>query len=188
MQPAVRDSLSSTAHVNNDHSPPRPHAPAEHDNRIVRSIPPWVHVEDDDGDGDGDDDDHYDPTTQTRRLLPPPSAVPATHHYIPTPPTQHKAPGRKWDHLRNAEPAMLDQPIEAAQARWHPYMLSGPHPRADEDSHIVDDEWMDENMPHMTARWTSPESEEPSEKPSGFWLLSPARQKSTLGKIQVRNS
>ena len=177
MQPPVRDSLSTTINVNNEHSPSRD-APAD-DNRAIRSIPPWVHTEDDE-----DEDDESD---QGQRLLPLPTAIPASHHYLPAPPHQHRAPGRKWDHLRDAEPAMIDQPMESNQQRWIPYMLSGPHPRGIEGARIVSDAWMDENMAHM-SNWEPNQIEQHDEKPKGLWLLSPARQRSTFGKIQASAS
>lgn len=177
MQPPVRDSLSTTINVNNEHSPPRGAPPSDDNqekNRIVRSIPPWVHTEE-------DEDNNAD---QNQRLLPPSAAIPASHHYLPAPPSQHKAPGRKWDHLRDAEPAMLDQPMATNQERWLPYMLSGPHPRGREGARIVSDEWMDENMAHMTEPWV-PEEHSQQEKPKGYWLFSPARQRDTFARIQV---
>ena len=178
MQPPVRDSLSTTINVNNDYSPSRDTPPVD-EKRVVRSIPPWVHTEDDDDEGDADDEcDHR------RRLLPMPTAIPASHHYLPAPPHQHRAPGRKWDHLRNAEPPMITQPIATNQERWVPYMLSGPHPRGVEGARIVSDEWMDENMSHM-AVWEPNKVDLPSGKPKGLWLFSPARQRRTFGKIQV---
>ncbi|KAL1303977.1 hypothetical protein AAFC00_000423 [Neodothiora populina] len=203
MQPAARDSLSTTINVNNEHSPPRvllptdpaatttnttttvntaaaqpSHSPSD-DNRVVRSIPPWVRTEEDD-----DDDEDDGASGQHHRLLPPSSAMPASHHYLPAPPHQHRAPGRKWDHLRDAEPAMLDQPIDVNQRRWLPYMVSGPHPGVTQGARIVSDAWMDEHMPHMTAEWTPGEDEEATEKAEGYWLLSPARQRHTFYRIQ----
>lgn len=175
MQPAIRDSLSTTINVNNDDSPSRGGAPSDDHDAVRSSIPAWVHTAD-------DEDDECD---QRHRLLPPSTAIPASHHYLPAPPHQHKAPGRKWDHLRNAEPAMLDQVMDTNQERWIPYMLSGPHPRGIEGARIVSDDWMDENMGHMTEPWVSEANNQQSEKPKGFWIFSPARQKQTLGKIQV---
>jgi len=174
MQPLVRDSLSTTINANNNDQSPSQDTPVD-DNRVVRSIPPWVHTE-------NDDDDE---SSQRQRLLPLPSAIPASHHYLPAPPTQHKAPGRKWDHLRNAEPAMIDQPMQTNQQRWLPYMMSGPHPRGIEGARIVSDAWMDENMTHMNVPWEPSQQDQPSEKPKGFWLLSPARQRKTFRRIRV---
>jgi hypothetical protein len=146
------------------------------DNRVVRSIPPWVHTEDD------SDDESID---QTQRLLLLANAVPASHHYLPAPPTQHKAPGRKWDHIRSAEPPLLDQPIDTNQQRWLPYMLSGPQPRGVPGARLVSDAWMDENMPHLASTWTAVEPEKPSEKPKGLWLFTAERRSKTFTRISV---
>lgn len=146
------------------------------DNRIVRSIPPWVHTED-----DSDDES----INQTQRLLPLTNAVPASHHYLPAPPTQHKAPGRKWDHIRSAEPPLLDQPIDTNQQRWLPYMLSGPQPRGVPGARLVSDAWMDENMPHLTSTWAAAEPEKPLEKTKGLWLFTPERRSKTFARIKV---
>jgi hypothetical protein len=128
------------------------------------------------------DDESVD---QTQRLLPLANAVPASHHYLPAPPTQHKAPGRKWDHIRSAEPPLLDQPIDTNQQRWLPYMLSGPQPRGVPGARLVSDAWMDENMPHLTNTWTAADSEKPPEKPRGLWLFTPERRSKTFARISV---
>jgi hypothetical protein len=166
------DSQSSTVNASN----PAYRDSSSADNRVVRSIPPWVHTEDD------SDDESID---QTQRLLPLANAVPASHHYLPAPPTQHKAPGRKWDHIRSAEPPLLDQPIDTNQQRWLPYMLSGPQPRGVPGARLVSDAWMDENMPHLTSTWTAAEPEKPSDKPKGLWLFTAERRSKTFAHITV---
>ncbi|KAH0369034.1 hypothetical protein KCU65_g3555, partial [Aureobasidium melanogenum] len=165
------DSQSSTLNASNHIF----HDSASADNRIVRSIPPWVLTEDD------SDDESVD---QTQRLLPPSNAVPASHHYLPAPPTQHKAPGRKWDHIRSAEPPLLDQPIDTNQQRWLPYMLSGPQPRGVPGARLVSEAWMDENMPHLTSTWHAAEPEKPEEKTKGLWLFTPERRSKTFARIK----
>lgn len=173
MQPAVRDSLSSTLNINSDQLP-SPADPAD-DNRAVRSIPPWVHTEEDEAD-EGD---------QRAHLLPPSRAIPASHHFLPEPSNQHRAPGRKWDHLRSAEPALIDQPMEVNQERWLPYMLSGPHPRGVEGARFVSDAWMDENMPHLTAKWHSEEDKHEDANEKAYWLLSRDRRKQSFSHAGV---
>ncbi|KAI5229185.1 hypothetical protein E4T42_05006 [Aureobasidium subglaciale] len=160
--------LNASNHVHRDSS--------SADNRVVRSIPPWVQTEDD---SDDESVDH-----QTQRLLPLANTVPASHHYLPAPPTQHKAPGRKWDHIRSAEPPLLDQPIDTNQQRWLPYMMSGPQPRGVPGARLVSDAWMDENMPHLTTTWTAAEPEKASEKTKGLWLFTPERRSKTFATIK----
>jgi hypothetical protein len=171
------DSQSSTLNASNT---PAHGEPSSADHGIVRSIPPWVLAQD-----DSDDDDDDDSINHTRRLLPLANTVPATHHYLPAPPTQHKAPGRKWDHIRSAEPPLLDQPISANQQRWLPYMLSGPQPRGIPGARLVSDAWMDENMPHLTTTWSAIEPEKAAEKQKGLWLFTPARRSQTFARIKV---
>lgn len=132
-----------------------------------------------------DDDSDDESLDQTQRLLPLANTVPASHHYLPAPPTQHKAPGRKWDHIRSAEPPLLDQPIDTNQKRWIPYMVSGPQPRGVNGARLVSDAWMDENMPHLTTPWTAAEPDQPSEKQKGLWLFTPERRSKTFGRIKV---
>lgn len=177
MQPAVRDSLSSTLNLNSDQlpSPIDPAAAAADDIRVVRSIPPWVLTEE-------EEEDKHD---QRTHLISPSRAIPASHHYLPEPPNQHKALGRKWDHLRSAEPALIDQPMEVNQERWLPYMLSGPHPRGIEGARYVSDAWMDENMPHLTQPWHSEEEKHIEEKEKRYWLLSRERRKQSFSRAGV---
>lgn len=112
------------------------------DNRRINSIPPWVSVID-------------APTQSATLLTPPTSALPAQHQYLPAP-QNDKPRGRKWDHCRDAEPAMLDQPLADSSARWIPYMRSGPQPRASDiaGSRLMSQDWMDANFPGWTAAET----------------------------------
>lgn len=167
MQSATRDSVSSTVQP-----PTSAEEEAVNIQQVVRSIPPWVQA--------AEDDD----VTASQRLLPPGSAVAAKHHYLPAPP-QHKAPGRKWDHLRDAEPALLDQPLDRSSARWLPYMLSGPQPRGVEGARLMTDEWMEENTPDLTRPWNPSEGlDDISEKNQGFWLFSAAGRRDRYDRMQ----
>ncbi|KAJ9621976.1 hypothetical protein H2203_006857 [Taxawa tesnikishii (nom. ined.)] len=171
MQPAVRDSLSSTVNVNNHSETSQDLASDE--TRHVRSIPPWIHSADDE-----------DEAEQTARLLRPSSTVTASHHYLPAPPQHNRPPGRKWDHARSAEPALLDHTLSASAERWKPYMMSGPQPGGFEGARLVSDEWMDENMPDLSQPWHTQDPEEMSEKVKGFWLFSKTGRKRAFGKAQ----
>jgi len=134
------DSGSSTLNVNNDPAITT-EEPAE-EKRIVHSIPPWVQTR-----GETDHTNHGEPL-----LRPETPAVP-NHHYLPAP-QQDRPRGRKWDYLRDAEPALLDQTLAESSSRWMPYMLSGPQPnsRDVEGARLMSDDWMQENMPW----WTDP--------------------------------
>ena len=158
---AQRESLISSVRASS--TDPDPHAPS--------SIPPWVHVND-----EGEDHDAL--------LMSPSNARPNTRHYKPPP--SHYKPGRKWDHMRSAEPALLSAPIAEEQARWKPFMQSGPNPYPTE-GRMVDAE-MRENMPEMYADWNPDDELETgpgvlSAKGlmyKGKWLISPERQERTV--------
>ncbi|KAK3056803.1 hypothetical protein LTR09_002596 [Extremus antarcticus] len=143
----------------------------QHDPHEPSSIPPWVHV----------NDGNEDPDT----LLLPSQARPNTRHYKP-PPTHYK-PGRKWDHLRTAEPPLLSAPINDHQLRWAPFMQSGPNPQ-NREGRVVDAAWMEENMPYMNPEWHPDDEEEPAPglltargmMYRGKWLISPERQEKTM--------
>ena len=160
-----RGSILSTANSNSQASnlSKDPHVPS--------SIPPWVHI------NDGAEED--------AALLSPDRARPNTRHYKPPP--SHYKPGRKWDHLRSAEPPLLSAPIADEQLRWKPFMHSGPNPQCKE-GRVVDAAWMEENMPYLNPDW-HPEDEEEAERSGltakglmykGKWLISPERQERTV--------
>lgn len=160
---AQRESLSST--VQRSNSPAAAADDEERDPHIPSSIPPWVHIA----------------SSNDSALVPPP-VRPNTRHYKPPP--QHYKPGRKWDHLREAEPPLLSSPIAASQTRWEPFMSSGPNPPDfnEEGARLMSPEWMEENVP-ITVRGWEEEDEilaDQSEKPTGWWLLSPERQERTV--------
>ena len=126
--------------------------------RDVRSIPPWVQLRE-----EGDHAGHAIP------LLRPETPVAPTHHYLPAP-QQDRPRGRKWDHLRNAEPALLDQTLAESSTRWLPYMLSGPQPNTCdvEGARLVSDNWMQDNMPWFMNAGPSPD--DLNEKQRSTWL------------------
>lgn len=145
------------------------------DPHAVSSIPPWVHV--------NNAEDTASPT------LPPPQDVrPNTRHYKPPP--NHYRTGRKWDHLRSAEPALLSQAIADEQVRWAPFMSSGPNPHEYEGgARVVSQSWMEENMPFLSKGW-DPSDDAAAEGGlstgrsglmyRGLWVISPERQERTV--------
>lgn len=145
------------------------------DPHVPDSIPPWVHINDSD---------------EKAPFFAPEPVVPNTRHYKP--PTSKSQPGRKWDHLRTAEPGLLSAPIADEQMRWIPFMQSGPNAREYRGEGIVmDTEWMEENMPVFARKFEEEDEANPEaarKGPSGFkgimyrgtWLLSPERQERTV--------
>ena len=162
-----RTSLLSSANPNSQSSNPQadPHEPS--------SIPPWVHV----NEGTEEQD--------ALLALPPDRIRPNTRHYKPPP--SHYKPGRKWDHMRTAEPPLLSAPIADHQQRWRPFMQSGPNPQMRE-GRIVDAAWMEENMPDLNPDWHPDDEEEAGASGlsaqglmyKGKWLISPERQERTV--------
>lgn len=167
-----RDSLSSTAAPN---SPP--HDP-EADPHITQNIPPWVHIND----------------SEDEKLLSPEPVVPNSRHYKPPQPrtsiaepprdyNKHYKPGRKWDHLRSAEPPLPSLAIAQNQERWRTFMSAGPNPVERNDAaRVVDQAWLDEHMPNLSRPWSPHDYEEADQagKSEGWWLLSPERQERTV--------
>lgn len=129
------------------------------------SIPPWVHLIFDDS-----------------PAAPTPSR-PNTRHYRPPP--QHYRPGRKWDHQRDSEPALLGAPIAERQALWKPFMHSGPSPEHGGDAEgatLMSPEWAEENMAIVRRKWEENDEAEVDRnaRAKGFWIFSPARRERTM--------
>ena len=161
------------------HNSPDDDEEEERDPHAPSSIPPWVHT-------------NKQSDEESANLLAPPSpSRPNTRHYKP-PPTHSYKPGRKWDHLRNAEPPFLSSPITDMQARWTPFMTSSPNfgeRRTRQEGRIVGPEWMAENMPDMHPDWRDGDEEEGVQGGrggmrglmyKGKWLISPERQERTV--------
>lgn len=144
----------------------------ERDPHIPGSIPPWVHI------SSSDDD----------TLLPPP-VRPNTRHYKPPP--SHYKPGRKWDHIRSAEPPLMSAPIADHQTRWVPFMQSGPHPPWHEQgARLMSPEWMEDNVPITVRGWEEEDEAlaDKQEELKGFWLLSPEKRERTVRLFWVSPS
>lgn len=134
-------------------------------------------------------------TEEAHALLSTPGrARPNTRHYRPPPP-QHYKPGRKWDHLRSAEPALLSEPIADHQTRWRSFMQSGPNPQSQE-GRVVSAAWMQEHMPDLNPNWHPDDELEQGVQGfsakglmyKGKWLISPERQERTIRLFWVRSS
>jgi hypothetical protein len=163
---------------------------ANPDPHQAQSLPPWVHA-----------NDGSATTAQARVILQTPDrAVPHTRHYKLSPPTHFK-PGRKWDHLRDAEPPLLSAPIPEAQERWRPFMYSGPNPQEQQErARVVDQAWMDEHMPYLNQDWMDEDEFNTEGGPGttykgfsglmyrGKWLISPERQERTVHLFWVSGS
>ncbi|KAK3068124.1 hypothetical protein LTR53_014545 [Teratosphaeriaceae sp. CCFEE 6253] len=181
------DSLKPATHHHSSTSttastPPEDDPPATADPHKPQSIPPWVHI----------NDGHADST----HLRHPEHTVPNSRHYKPPPPHHYK-PGRKWDHLRDAEPPLLSAPISTHQERWRGFMHSGPTPLEQQArTRVVDQAWMDEHMPYLDAGWVGDGTEWGEDGGAGGtgkeargwtglmyggkWLISPEMQERTV--------
>ncbi|EMC96864.1 hypothetical protein BAUCODRAFT_70184 [Baudoinia panamericana UAMH 10762] len=155
------------------------HKEADRDPHVPSPIPPWVHP----------NDGTILPDNARLLSQPPEPARPNTRHHKPA--HNYKA-GRKWDHLRSAEPALLSMPIADHQARWRDFMVSGPNPQdRSAQARVVDQAWLDEHMPYLNRPWQPEDELEAGAKgaePKGFsglmyrgkWLISPERQERTV--------
>lgn len=164
---------SSVAIVDDDQDQQHNTDPAEQrDPHIPGSIPPWVHVSSDESD----------------TLIPPP-ARPNTRHYRPPP--SHYKPGRKWDHIRSAEPPLMSAPIADHQTRWIPFMQSGPHPPWHEQgARLMSPQWMEDNVPITVRGWEEEDEAlaDKQEELKGFWLLSPEKRERTVRLFWVSHN
>ncbi|KAK4553736.1 hypothetical protein LTR86_009234 [Recurvomyces mirabilis] len=154
---------------------PDPHQPS--------SLPPWVHIN----------------TSNSTRDIPNASALPLatpqnTHQSLHTH-TGKRGPGRKWDSLRTAEPALLSADIHTHQERWRDFMESGPNAvEQQRRARVVSQAWMDENMPYLNPGWKEEDEwvvdglHGAGAGGKGFsglmyggkWLISPERQEKTI--------
>ena len=133
----------------------------------ARAIPPWVHI--------NEGSDLHTP------LVPPVYVQPVSK--------KHYKPGRRWDHLRNAEPAFMGEMTAERAVSWQALMESGPQYERSEGARIVSQQWMDENRPHLNPDYHSDDDEEKPEVHrltakgmmyKGKWLISPERQEQTV--------
>ncbi|TKX22681.1 hypothetical protein C1H76_5135 [Elsinoe australis] len=156
-----------TKHNEDQNEDPRPQ---------LKSIPPWVITP-----------DQHDRRSQlVQPLLRPQTPVIPHHQYLPESQRGGRTTkGRRWDHLRNAEPAMLDQTLHESSARWLPFMLSGPQykPIEVQGAQIMSDEWMEENMAVWPSNYDTGEDDHPAEKHRSF-LFDAARRRGSVNKAK----
>lgn len=138
--------------------------------RAVNTLPPWVQS--------ADEDDTADATSC---LLPrtPVSARPASHHYMPTP--KSNVPGRKFDHIREGAPVTLSTPVSDSASKWKQFTQASNLDRpVSSRGQIVDDDWLQANMPDLEQKWEPIDSDDKDDKIRGFWLFSAANRKRKL--------
>ncbi|PBP24749.1 hypothetical protein BUE80_DR004306 [Diplocarpon rosae] len=173
--------------------------------RAVKSLPPWV--------ASYEDEDDVPINKATDRLLSPlPRAHSAQHHYTPTDPTRreskdgyvdlidertnqketgffggHKGPvkGRKWDHIRDSEPVIVQGGDLPTSSPWVPFIKSSMYaPARNEDRKVVTPEFLQQQTPGYDKPWRGDaENGEGSEKFSTL-LYSKKKRKTLLGRIQ----
>jgi len=144
----------------------------------LRSIPPWVLTPE---------------ITNNRQfsaqplLLRPETPLAPHHQYLPSDPAAQRsgraAKGRRWDHLRTAEPALLDQTLDESSSRWLPFMLSGPQYRPADvfGAEVMGDDWMGQNIPAWSAGLD--ELDESNEKRRSFLMI----RKGGMARMKVRH-
>ncbi|KAH9221330.1 hypothetical protein DL95DRAFT_328020 [Leptodontidium sp. 2 PMI_412] len=176
--------------------------------RAVKSIPPWVASYEE----EEDDDNPKGPNQMLSSL---PRAHAAQHHYAPTlshrtshdgyvetikegsigkgkkPETGffggHREPvkGRKWDHVRDAEPVIMQGGDVPTASPWVPFIKSSMYaPSPYEDRKIVTPEFLQQQTPGYERPWRGDmEQGEGSEKFSAL-MYSKKKQKSLLVRFQ----
>jgi hypothetical protein len=135
-----------------------------------------------------DEDEHVDATSY---LLPrtPTSVRHATHNFMPTP--KSNVPGRKFDHAREGAPVTLGTPVSDSALQWKQFAQASSHYGShaltihqdrpvSSRGHVVDDDWMKENMADLETPWQPIDEDTENEKTKGFWLFSPAKRRRKL--------
>jgi hypothetical protein len=141
--------------------------------RAARSLPPWVQS--------ADEDDNADATSF---LLPrtPQTVRHANHNFCPTP--KSNVPGRKFDHAREGAPVTLSTPVVDTAPKWKQFTQASDVGRPiSSRGHIVDDEWLAENMPDLEQKWEPIDQDDDAHKIKGFWLFTPAKRKRKFNRF-----
>jgi len=151
-------------------------AEAREQQRAVRTLPPWVQSVE-------EDDDTLDPS---RYLLPhTPSRIrPASHNHMPTPKSNAVA-GRIYDHVREGTPVTISSPISENATKWQQFAQASAfgRPSSSRGGRIVDEKWMQDNLPDLEAPWNPIDEDEHLEDDAGFWLLNPSRRKLRMRRL-----
>jgi hypothetical protein len=138
--------------------------------RAVRSLPPWVQS--------ADEDDNADATSF---LLPrtPTTVRHANHNFCPTP--KSNVPGRKFDHVREGAPVTLSTPVSDSGPKWKQFTRASDLDRPiSSRGQIVDDDWLQENMPDLEQKWEPIDQDRGEEHIKGFWLFTSEKRKRRL--------
>ncbi|KAI6716569.1 hypothetical protein JHW43_000828 [Diplocarpon mali] len=173
--------------------------------RAVKSLPPWV--------ASYEDEDDVPINKATDRMLSSlPRAHSAQHHHSPTNPMRreskdgfvdlideriiqketgffggHKGPvkGRKWDHLRDSEPVIMQDGDFPASSSWVPFIKSSMYaPAQNENRTIVTPEFLQQQTPGYDKPWRGDaENGDGSEKFSAL-LYSKKKRKTMLSRVQ----
>lgn len=94
--------------------------------------------------------------------------------------------GRKWDHVRQSDPVIVQSSISEAASRWMRYVKSSMYgPSPDEDRKIVDNTFLEAQTPGYQRPWRGEcEADEDPEKALGL-RPSKRRRRIWYQKIQV---
>ncbi|MCJ1430371.1 hypothetical protein MMC29_008289 [Sticta canariensis] len=120
-------------------------------NRIVRTIPTWVHTFDEEA-------EDADPTTQIINR-PPPNAEVAQHNSSPSSKTKHRTEpprGRLHDSQREWAPPTPSAPVSEHASMWRAFANSSAYPvvAADGDGReLVTEEWLVQNGADYSRPW-----------------------------------
>lgn len=146
--------------------------------RFARTLPPWIHSLE-----QSEVNDTFDPAST---LLPqePCSTRPAQHNYTPAP-RLGVAKGRRFDHHRSNEAVTITQPVRQHASRWRIFAESSAYAQGSaEESHLVDDEWMRDNLSDLEQPW-APGLIAAAEEDPHLWLFSSSKRKATAIRYNV---
>jgi hypothetical protein len=103
---------------------------------------------------------------------------------MPTPKANAVA-GRHFDHVREGVPVTINSPLSEHASKWKQFAKSSdydyvkPPPSR---GHVVDDEWMKENLPDLETPWDPIDKQEEDED-QGFWLLSASKRRRRVARF-----
>lgn len=149
-------------------------------NRIVRTIPTWVHTF-------NEDDEDAEPTSQLISH-PPPDAQVAQHNSNPSSKGKHRAEpprGRLHDLQREWAPPTPSAPVSEYASKWKAFATSSAYPATSADGgELVTEEWLVQNGADYSRPWLAGSENGDAENDGARLFKFQARRKKWWERLQ----